>query len=106
MNGALLGIAAAVLAAAAPSPSPPPTADALVARNVAARGGRERLSNVRSIRMTGRLAPSGPGVEAPIRLELKRPDRIRMEVTFQGMTGVQAFDGTSGWQIAPFRGQS
>lgn len=107
MIGALVGGAlAAAVAAAAPSPSPAPTAAALVSRNVAARGGRERLRSVQSVRMTGRLAPSGPGVEAPIRLELKRPDRIRMEVTFQGMTGVQAYDGTSGWQIAPFRGQS
>jgi hypothetical protein len=110
MSGGLLGGAlAAVLVSAAPSPSPAPTADELVARNVAARGGRERLRAVLSLRMTGRLAPSGPAgpaVEAPIRLELKRPDRIRMEVTFQGMTGVQAYDGTSGWQIAPFRGQS
>jgi hypothetical protein len=104
MTGLLAGLAAAVLAAA--SPAPPPTVDELVARNIAARGGRERLRAVASLRMTGRLTPGAPAVEAPIRLELKRPDRIRMEITFQGMTAVQAYDGKTGWQIAPFRGQS
>jgi hypothetical protein len=98
----LAGLAAAALAAAPPSPAP--TVDELVARNVEARGGRERLRSVETIRMSGRLVPGAPGVEAPIRLELKRPDWIRMEIDFQGMTAVQAYDGKKGWQIAPFRG--
>jgi outer membrane lipoprotein-sorting protein len=104
MTGRLLAGVAAVIAAA--SPAPTPTADELVARNIAARGGRERLKTVQTIRMSGRLSPGAAGVEAPIRLEMKRPDRIRMEITFQGMTAVQAYDGKTGWQIAPFRGQS
>ncbi len=94
-------LAAAVLAAASTSP----TVDELVAKNIEARGGRDRLKSVETIRMTGRTSP-GPGVEAPIRLELKRPDRIRMEVTLQGVTAVQAFDGKSGWQVAPFMGKT
>src|SRR5262245_847958 len=100
----LAGAAAAVLAAATPAPTP--TADELVAKNVAARGGREKLRSVEALRMSGRLSPGPPAADAPIRLELKRPDRIRMEITFQGMTAVQAYDGKAGWQIAPFRGQS
>jgi hypothetical protein len=47
----------------------------------------------------------GPGSEAPIRLEIRRPDRIRIEVTFQGVTAIQVFDGKSGWSIAPIRGR-
>jgi hypothetical protein len=102
-SGFCIGVAA-VLAAATPAPTP--AVDELVARNVAARGGRDRLKSVRTIRMSGRLSPGAAGVEAPIRLEMKRPDWIRMEITFQGMTAVQAYDGKAGWQIAPFRGQS
>jgi hypothetical protein len=98
----LAGLATAGFAAAQPAPAP--TVDEIVARNVEARGGRERLRSVETIRMTGRLVPGAPAVEAPTRLELKRPDRIRMEITFQGMTAVQAYDGKKGWQIAPFRG--
>ncbi len=96
------GLAAAALAAAAPSP---PTVDELIARNIEARGGSERMKAVQTIRMTGRMSP-GPGMEAPISLELKRPASIRMEVTIQGMTAVQAFDGKNGWQIAPFMGKT
>ena len=38
-------------------------------------------------------------------LEIKRPKSLRMEFTFQGMTGVQAYDGKSGWAISPFGGK-
>jgi hypothetical protein len=100
--GLLVGLVAAALVAAEPTSAP--TVDELVARNVEARGGRERLRSVETVRMTGRLSPGAPGLEAPIRLELKRPDWIRMEIDFQGMTAVQAYDGKKGWQIAPFRG--
>ena len=37
----------------------------------------------------------GQGMEAPMSLEIKRPRSLRMEFTFQGMTGVQAYDGKS-----------
>ncbi len=99
----LAGVAAAGLVAATPSP---PTVDELISRNIEARGGRERLKSVKTIRMTGRMSPGRPGMEAPISLEQKRPDSIRMEISFQGMTAVQAYDGKSGWQIAPFRGRT
>jgi hypothetical protein len=100
----LSGLAVAVLAAAEPAAAP--TVDELIARNIEARGGRERLRSVQTIRMSGRLSPGAPDVASPILLEQKRPDRIRMEITFQGMTAVQTYDGKRGWQIAPFRGQT
>jgi hypothetical protein len=31
---------------------------------------------------------------------------MRMEFTFQGMTGVQAFDGTTAWSVMPFMGKT
>jgi outer membrane lipoprotein-sorting protein len=97
----LWAVLAAVVSAA---DTPAPTVDDLIARNVEARGGRDRLKAVEAIRMSGRMSP-GPGTEAPIRLEIRRPDRIRIEITFQGVTAIQVFDGKSGWSIAPFRGK-
>ena len=80
------------------------TVDEIVARHIEARGGLERIEAVRSIRMTGR-ANAGPGRDALVLREIKRPGRIRTEFTVQGMTGVYAFDGESGWEVSPFLGR-
>jgi outer membrane lipoprotein-sorting protein len=79
------------------------TVDELVARHVAARGGREALAAVRTVRMTG-LATAGPGREAIVRREIARPGRIRTEFVFQGTTGIYVWDGTTGWCVSPLDG--
>ena len=80
------------------------TVDEIVARHIEARGGLESIKALRSIRMTGR-ANAGPGRDALVRREIKRPNRIRTEFTVQGMTGVYAFDGERGWEVSPFLGR-
>jgi outer membrane lipoprotein-sorting protein len=79
------------------------TVDEIVARHVAARGGREALAAVRAVRMTGR-ATAGPGRQAIVRREIARPGRIRTELEFQGTTGVWAWDGSAGWRVSPLDG--
>jgi outer membrane lipoprotein-sorting protein len=76
------------------------TADEIVARYVAARGGLERIRSVASMRMTGTIS-SGPGEKGPLRLEVKRPGRMRVEMVVQGATLIQATDGTTAWVISP-----
>lgn len=95
-------VAAAALAA--PTATPAQTLDEIVSLHVAARGGREALAAVRTVRMTGR-ATSGSGREAIVRREIARPGRIRTEFVFQGTTGVYAFDGASGWRVSPLDGR-
>jgi hypothetical protein len=92
-----LVLVGALLAAAA---APAQTLDEIVARHAAARGGREALAAVRTLRMTGR-AIAGPGREAVVRREIARPGRIRTEFVFQGTTGVYVWDGSSGWRVSP-----
>jgi outer membrane lipoprotein-sorting protein len=96
----LLSLAAGSLLAAAAGAQ---TVDEIIAKNLQARGGLEKLKNVQSIRFTGKMTV-GPGIEAPVTLELKRPKNLRMEFTFQGMTAIQGYDGKDGWMITPFRG--
>lgn len=86
-------------------PATAQTVDELIAKNVEARGGLDKLKSVQTMRLTGKMT-MGPGMEAPVTLELKRPNSVRMEFTFQGMTGVQAWDGKSGWAISPFGGKT
>ncbi len=95
-------VAAAALLA--PTATPAQTLDDIVSLHVAARGGREALAAVRTVRMTGR-AMSGSGREAIVKREIARPGRIRTEFVFQGTTGVYAFDGLAGWRVSPLDGR-
>jgi hypothetical protein len=58
------------------------------------------MKAVQTVRMKGKMT-MGPGFEAPITIEMKRPRQTRMEFTIQGMTGVQAYDGQLAWGISP-----
>ncbi len=80
------------------------TADEIIAKNIQARGGLEKLKSVQSIKSTATMA-MGPGMEAPGVLIQKRGNLARLEFTVQGLTAVQAYDGKSGWQIMPFTGK-
>ncbi len=79
------------------------TVDEIVARYVAARGGAERIRTVDSMLLVGAISPA-PGQTGPFRLELKRPGKMRVEITVQGMTLTQATDGQAAWVIAPMIG--
>jgi len=80
------------------------TVDEIIAKNVQARGGADKLKSVQSIKSTATMT-MGPGMEAPGVLIQKRPGYARLEFTVQGLTAVQAYDGKNAWQIMPFMGK-
>jgi outer membrane lipoprotein-sorting protein len=81
------------------------TADEIINKHLQARGGKDKIKAVQAERMTGKMV-MGQGMEAPVVMELARPNKMRMEFTIQGMTGVQAFDGKGGWSVMPFMGKT
>jgi outer membrane lipoprotein-sorting protein len=81
------------------------TADEIIAKHIEAMGGRKKLDAVKTAKMSGKSIFQG-GMEAPLTLEFKDPNKVRIEFTFQGMTGVQAFDGETGWFVMPFMGKT
>jgi outer membrane lipoprotein-sorting protein len=81
------------------------TADELVEKNIQAKGGREKIQAIKTLRLTGRMA-LGQGIEAPFTMERARPDKMRVEFVFQGMTGVQTVDGKEAWALIPFMGKT
>ena len=87
--------------AACSSPSP---VDKIVASNLAARGGQERIRALQSIRETGTVTASDGRVARVVR-EIKRPGLFRLEFSSQGTTSVFAHDGDTGWRVAPLQGQ-
>jgi hypothetical protein len=73
------------------------TADELIAKNLAARGGAEKLRAIETIRMTGTIS-FGDAV-SPITVDMRRPGQIREEFQTQGTRVVRAFDGATGWEL-------
>jgi len=77
--------------------------DDVIANNIKARGGLEKLKSVRTIRTTSKLSVGS--FRAAFVQENKRADKVREEAIIQGMAQVQAYDGKSAWQISPFGGR-
>lgn len=104
---ALVGFGAAPVAAQE-SEGAEPTVEELIEQNLEAKGGRETIEAVDSARVSGTMAlgAGGQQMEAPFTLEWKAPDKTRMEITIQGMTMVQAYDGEVAWMLNPFMGQA
>jgi hypothetical protein len=80
------------------------TADELIAKNIEARGGLEKIKAIKTIRATGKIKGFG-GRVLSMGEENARPDLVRVTTTVQGMTAIQAYDGTTGWQVEPFGGK-
>lgn len=98
--GLWLGLAAAL----GPAAGAAQTADELIAKNLEARGGLEKLQAIQSMRLTGTLTVGDSSM--PSVLEVKRPNKTRWEFTVNGQTAVQAYDGKEAWAVAPFAGRS
>ena len=79
------------------------TVDEVIAKNIQARGGKEKLKAVSSMRTTAKLTQGS--FRAEFRQENKRADKVREEFIIQGLAQVQAYDGKTGWQISPFGGR-
>jgi outer membrane lipoprotein-sorting protein len=103
LRKALATLATAVILAA-PAAAQDLTLDQVLAKHYEAIGGLDHWKGLQTMRATGHIALM-PGTDAPFTLLVKRPHKVHMEFTFQGMTGVQAYDGTTAWMIMPFMGK-
>jgi len=80
------------------------TADEIVAKYIKTVGGADKIQAVKTLRRTGRFTGGG-GFEAAIVEENKRSNMVRQEFSLQGLTGVNAYDGKTGWKIEPWQGK-
>jgi outer membrane lipoprotein-sorting protein len=103
------------------------TAEQVVERNVAARGGLRSWRAVQTLSMSGQMEAGGndrslrsaaapalrPGglqtprrpleqAQLPFRIDLKRGRKLRLELDFRGQTAIQVYDGVNGWKLRPF----
>ena len=102
--GTFLRLFSVGLLLAAPLAAADPTADEILAKYVAKIGGMDKLQAVKTLKKTGKFTGGG-GFEAKVVEENKRPKMVRQELVLQGMTGITAYDGSTGWKIDPFQGK-
>ena len=93
-----LGLMLAASAARAQTPS----VDEIVAKNLAARGGLDKLRGLQTMKMTGTI--NVQGMDMPLTVMTKRPNLLFQEMTMQGQRMVSAFDGAKVWAINPMLG--
>jgi hypothetical protein len=101
MRKLLLAVA---FVAASAAPASAQSADEIVDKFIKTVGGMEKIQAVKSLRRVGKFSGGG-GFEAALVEENKRPNLVRQEFVIQGMTGVTAYDGKSGWKIEPWNGK-
>jgi len=77
------------------------TLDDIIAMNLKAKGGIEKIRATTTVRMTGHVSakddPSAQARTATITMLAKRPNMMRREQTVDGEKMVSAFDGSSLW---------
>jgi outer membrane lipoprotein-sorting protein len=75
------------------------TADEIVAKNLKAKGGVEKLKAMNSVKITGTI--SAQGMEMPMTTWAKRPNLMRREMQINDKRIVTGFDGITVWGINP-----
>ena len=80
------------------------TLEEILAKNYESRGGLEKLKSIQTVRIKGKIFQSMMSMEMPLELWYKKPNKIRMESSFQGRKVVQGYDGKIVWWIMPFLG--
>jgi len=91
------------IAAMIPASAHPQTADEIIAKDIQAQGGMDKLSAVQTRIEKAKFSQGS--FKADIRLVNKRPNEVREEFILQGMIQVRAYDGRTGWQLDPFQGR-
>lgn len=81
-----------------------PTVDEVIAGNLAAKGGLERLKEVDAIRQTAEF--SIQGLSGTMTILTMRPNLMRQELQMGAQTVISGFDGETPWMVNPASGSS
>ncbi|WP_084904307.1 LolA-like protein [Burkholderia ubonensis] len=94
------GCVTAVLCACEQIPGQSLSADQIVEKNVAARGGLDGWRKIRTMVWSGHVdSANAPVRDMPFILAMKRPNKTRFEITVFSQKAVRVFDGHEGWKL-------
>ena len=74
----------------------------VIMKNYAAAMKSDELAKITSIKITGKM--SAMGMEMPMVMYMKNPNKIRVTYSFNGQEMVSVFDGEKGYMINPMMG--
>jgi outer membrane lipoprotein-sorting protein len=98
----LVGCLTAVVYASEQIPEHNLSADQIVEKNVAARGGLDAWRKIQTMVWVGHVdSANTPAEELPFVLALKRPNKTRFEMTVLNRRAVRTFNGKQGWKLSP-----
>jgi hypothetical protein len=98
--------ATAAKAESAKATVPRLSADEIVAKNIAARGGLDAWRKVQTMVWTGHIESShAPVPTLQFVLAQERPNKTRFEVNAMGDRSLRVFNGSQGWKLRATRGQ-
>lgn len=103
MSRKLLTVASVLVACLIAAPAYAQTADEIIAKNIAAKGGEAKLRAVQTLRQTGSITLQGQ--PAQLTVITKRPNLSRQDIVIMGTTLTMVFDGAKAWMINPMMGQ-
>ncbi len=64
----------------------------------------DKLSSIKTIKITGKM--SAMGMEMPMVMQMKNPDKVRVTYSFNGMEMISVFDGVKGYAMNPMTGST
>jgi outer membrane lipoprotein-sorting protein len=98
----LVGCLTAAVYASEQIPGHALSAEQIVEKNVAARGGLDAWRKVQTMVWFGHVdSANAPAQDLPFVLALKRPNKTRFELTVLNRNSVRVFDGKEGWKLSP-----
>jgi len=77
--------------------------DEIINRSYAATGA-EKLEKAKTLYIEGKA--SQMGIEMPMTMYMKQPDKVKIVITYNGMDIVTMFDGEKGYMINPLAGST
>ena len=64
----------------------------------------DKLSGIKTIKITGKM--SAMGMDMPMVMQMKNPDKVKVTYSFNGMEMVSVFDGVKGYTMNPMTGST
>ncbi|MCG8467679.1 MAG: hypothetical protein MJB57_05640 [Gemmatimonadetes bacterium] len=97
-----VGVAtAALLLVATAGPVSAQSLDEVLQNHYEAIGGLDAWKSLETMEASGSMSIMGGMAQGPFYIVQKRPSMSRMEIMFQGMEIIQAYDGTTAWHVVP-----
>ncbi|MGU7780093.1 hypothetical protein [Burkholderia sp. PU8-34] len=101
----LAGCVMAALCACEQLPGQSLSADQIVEKNIAARGGLDAWRKIQTMVWSGHVdSVNAPVRDMPFILAMKRPNKTRFEITVLNQKAVRVFDGHAGWKLGASSG--